>query len=72
MPTASSTARYDNASGVSGLLLIAQSMARAASRPERSMYFVFTTAEESGLLGAEHFAQHPVIPMDQRRSQHQR
>jgi Zn-dependent M28 family amino/carboxypeptidase len=54
----------DNASGVGGLLMIAQSMARAASRPARSMYFVFTTAEESGLLGAEYFAQHPVIPMD--------
>lgn len=55
----------DNASGVGGLLLIAQSMARAASRPARSMYFVFTTAEESGLLGAEYFVQHPAIPMDQ-------
>ncbi len=54
----------DNASGVGGLLLIAQSMARASSRPAWSMYFVFTTAEESGLLGAEYFAQHPVIPMD--------
>jgi Zn-dependent M28 family amino/carboxypeptidase len=38
-------------------------MARAATPPERSMYFVFTTAEESGLLGAEYFAQHPVLPM---------
>jgi Zn-dependent M28 family amino/carboxypeptidase len=56
---------YDNASGVGGLLLIAQSMAKAASPPARSMYFVFTTAEESGLLGAEYFVQHPVIPMDQ-------
>jgi len=54
----------DNASGVAGLLLIAQSMAGADGRPGRSMYFVFTTAEESGLLGAEYFAQHPVIPMD--------
>ncbi len=54
----------DNASGVGGLLLIAQSMAGASSRPARSMYFVFTTAEESGLLGSEYFAQHPVIPMD--------
>jgi Zn-dependent M28 family amino/carboxypeptidase len=53
----------DNASGVAGLLMIARSMARAAAPPERSMYFVFTTAEESGLLGAEYFAQHPVLPM---------
>jgi Zn-dependent M28 family amino/carboxypeptidase len=53
----------DNASGVGGLLMIARAMARAAAPPERSMYFVFTTAEESGLLGAEYFAQHPVLPM---------
>jgi Zn-dependent M28 family amino/carboxypeptidase len=56
---------YDNASGVAGQLLIAQSMARAPAKPAKSMYFVFTTAEESGLLGAEYFAQHPVIPLDQ-------
>ncbi|MGQ0732149.1 MAG: M20/M25/M40 family metallo-hydrolase [Acidobacteriota bacterium] len=54
---------YDNASGCAGLLLIAQAMARAEQRPARSFYFVFTTAEESGLLGAEYFAQHPPIPM---------
>jgi Zn-dependent M28 family amino/carboxypeptidase len=56
---------YDNASGVAGTILVAQAMARAAQKPARSMYFVFTTAEECGLLGAEYFAQHPVIPMDQ-------
>lgn len=56
---------YDNASGNAGLLEIAQAMARAGTKPGRSMYFVFTTAEESGLLGAEHFAKHPPIPMSQ-------
>jgi Zn-dependent M28 family amino/carboxypeptidase len=56
---------YDNASGISGLLMIAQAMARAPEKPGRSMLFVFTTAEESGLLGAEYFAQHPTLPMDQ-------
>jgi len=56
---------YDNASGIAGLLMIAQSMARASAKPARSIYFVFTTAEESGLLGAEYLAQHPVIPMNQ-------
>jgi len=55
---------YDNASGCAGTLAIAKSMARAGQKPARSMYFVFTTAEESGLLGAEHFATHPVVPMD--------
>jgi Zn-dependent M28 family amino/carboxypeptidase len=56
---------YDNASGISGVLMIAEAMARAPQKPARSMVFVFTTAEESGLLGAEYFAQHPVVPMDQ-------
>jgi Zn-dependent M28 family amino/carboxypeptidase len=56
---------YDNASGISGVLMIAQAMARAPQKPGRSMVFVFTTAEESGLLGAEYFTQHPVLPMDQ-------
>ncbi len=56
---------YDNASGCAGLLEIAEGMARAGTRPSRSIYFVFTTGEESGLLGAEYFAQHPPLPMDQ-------
>ena len=52
----------DNASGLSGVLEIAQSLARARTRPGRSIYVLFTTAEESGLLGSEYFAAHPVLP----------
>ena len=52
----------DNASGLSGVLEIAQALARARTRPARSIYILFTTAEESGLLGAEYFASHPVLP----------
>ena len=52
----------DNSSGLSGVLEIAQSLARVPTRPERSIYILFTTAEESGLLGAEYFAAHPVLP----------
>jgi Zn-dependent M28 family amino/carboxypeptidase len=52
----------DNASGLSGVLEVAQSLARARTRPERSIYILFTTAEESGLLGSEYFAAHPVLP----------
>ena len=52
----------DNASGLSGTLEIAQALARARTRPERSIYILFTTAEESGLLGSEYFAAHPVLP----------
>jgi Zn-dependent M28 family amino/carboxypeptidase len=54
----------DNASGVAATLEVAQTFARAATRPARSIYVAFTTAEESGLLGAEYFAAHPVLPAD--------
>ena len=56
---------YDNASGCGAVLTIAQAMARAGAKPARSIYFVFTTAEEAGLLGSEFFAQHPPLPMAQ-------
>ena len=55
----------DNASGVAGILAIAGSMAKASSKPGRSIYFVSTTAEESGLLGSEYLSKHPYMPVDQ-------
>ena len=55
----------DNASGCAGVLEIAQAMARASVRPAHSVYVLFTTAEESGLLGAEYFAAQPVMPAAQ-------
>jgi Zn-dependent M28 family amino/carboxypeptidase len=55
----------DNASGVAGVLEVAQAFARARTKPGRSIYVVFTTAEESGLLGSEHFASHLPLPADQ-------
>ena len=54
----------DNASGLSGTLEVAQALSSARMRPARSIYVLFTTAEESGLLGAEYFAAHPVLPAD--------
>lgn len=52
----------DNASGIACVLAIAESL--AAQRPKRSSLFLFTTAEEQGLLGAEWYAKHPVVPLD--------
>jgi Zn-dependent M28 family amino/carboxypeptidase len=52
----------DNATGLGGVLEIAQALARARTRPARSVYVLFTTAEESGLLGAAYFADRPVLP----------
>lgn len=53
---------YDNASGVALLLAVAAAAA-AAPRAPRSLLFLATTAEESGLLGAEWYATHPAVPL---------
>lgn len=57
---------YDNASGVSATLGIADAIAKMPrkQRPKRSSYFLFTTAEEQGLLGAEYFAANPLVPLN--------
>jgi Zn-dependent M28 family amino/carboxypeptidase len=56
----------DNASGVAVVLAIAQHLASLppAQRPKRSTLFLFPTAEEQGLLGAEWYAKHPVVPLE--------
>lgn len=53
----------DNASGLAMLTELARRLA-AGPRPERDVYFVATTAEEWGLLGAQAFADNPPIPLD--------
>ena len=52
----------DNASGVSGIMAVARAFVEGGVTPGRSIYFVATTAEESGLLGSEFLATHPIIP----------
>jgi hypothetical protein len=53
----------DNASGIAALIEIAGRLARQPRR-ERDILFLATTAEEMGLLGAEHFAAQPPVPLD--------
>ncbi|MBS2039625.1 M28 family peptidase [bacterium] len=53
----------DNASGCAILLELARVF--AGTKTKRTLYFVSTTAEEQGLLGATYFAQHPPIPLKQ-------
>jgi hypothetical protein len=52
----------DNASGVAMLIEVAGGLA-ALPRPARDVLFLATTSEEVGLLGAEYFAGHPVVPI---------
>ena len=52
---------YDNASGVAALLEAARVLSAAKPRPRRSVVFLAVTGEERGLLGSEHFADHPTL-----------
>lgn len=54
---------YDNASGVSLLLEVAEAFATLDRKPDRSILFMATAAEEAGMLGAEHYVRHPLIPL---------
>jgi Zn-dependent M28 family amino/carboxypeptidase len=54
----------DNATGVAGILEIAEAFATQTPKPERSLLFVAVTLEESGLLGSQYYAAHPAIPLD--------
>jgi Zn-dependent M28 family amino/carboxypeptidase len=56
----------DNASGDASVLAIAEALAKlpAAQRPRRSSLFLFTTAEEQGLLGSEWYSKHPLAPLE--------
>ena len=52
----------DNASGIAGLVALAQAQANAGPA-KRSIAFLAVTAEESGLLGSRYYAEHPVYPL---------
>ena len=52
----------DNASGIAVLIEVAKRLA-SGTRPDRDIYFMATTAEEKGLLGAHYFAANPVVPL---------
>ena len=53
----------DNASGVAAVLEIARAY-HLGPAPRRSIVFLFTTLEESGLLGAQYYVQHPLFPLE--------
>lgn len=53
----------DNATGIAGILAIAKAFAALEEKPKRSILFIATTAEEQGLLGAEYYARHPLVPL---------
>jgi hypothetical protein len=54
----------DDASGSMGLLEIAEKFSAARVKPKRSLLFVWHTAEEAGLYGAEYFTDNPTVARD--------
>ena len=54
----------DNATGVAGIIEIAEKFARTEPKPKRSVIFLAVTLEESGLLGSKYYVAHPTVPMD--------
>ncbi|MFQ5510263.1 MAG: M28 family metallopeptidase [Candidatus Krumholzibacteriia bacterium] len=53
----------DNATGVAATLEIARAFVANRRLARRSILFVNTTGEESGLLGSKHYAEHPLYPL---------
>ncbi len=56
---------HDNATGVTGMLAIAEAFAKLEKKPKRSLVFIFVTAEEQGLLGSAFYGQNPIYPPNQ-------
>jgi Zn-dependent M28 family amino/carboxypeptidase len=52
----------DNASGVAGMLAIADAFQALPRPPKRTLYFAAVAAEEQGLLGSEYLAANLPIP----------
>jgi Zn-dependent M28 family amino/carboxypeptidase len=53
----------DNATGIAGLLALAQSFVRTKPEADRSIVFLATTAAAPGLLGSSYYAENPLYPL---------
>jgi Zn-dependent M28 family amino/carboxypeptidase len=53
----------DDASGVAGLLAVAQSFIRTQPVADRSIVFLAVTGGESGLLGSSYYIENPIFPL---------
>ncbi|MGI9065541.1 MAG: M20/M25/M40 family metallo-hydrolase [Pyrinomonadaceae bacterium] len=54
----------DDGSGTTALLAIAEALAKASTRPKRSVLLVWHAGEEKGLWGSRYFADYPTIPLE--------
>jgi Zn-dependent M28 family amino/carboxypeptidase len=54
----------DDGSGTTALLAMAEALAKASTRPKRSVLFVWHAGEEKGLWGSRYFTEYPTIPLE--------
>ncbi|WP_430388432.1 M28 family peptidase [Dyella sp. 20L07] len=62
-PNSKAHGTVDNATGVAGLLEIAEAFAHRAPKPHRTVLFMATTLDEAGLLGSRYYVAHPLVPL---------
>jgi hypothetical protein len=55
----------DDGSGTTALLDMAESLAKAPTKPKRSVLFVWHCGEEKGLWGSRYFTEYPTVPLNQ-------
>ena len=54
----------DNATGTSAVIELARRFGQSEEKPGRRLVFVCFTAEEMGLLGAFHYCENPIYPLE--------
>lgn len=54
----------DDGSGTTAMLAMAEALAKAPSRPKRSILFVWHCGEEKGLWGSRYFTEFPTVPLN--------
>ncbi|MES2306961.1 MAG: M20/M25/M40 family metallo-hydrolase [Gemmatimonadota bacterium] len=54
----------DDASGTTGILSVAEAVAKLKHKTKRSIVILNVSGEEKGLLGSAWFAAHPTLPME--------
>jgi hypothetical protein len=54
----------DDGSGTTALLAMAEAVAKAPTKPKRSVVFIWHAGEEKGLWGSRYFVENPTIPLN--------
>jgi Zn-dependent M28 family amino/carboxypeptidase len=55
----------DDASGTTGVVMLAQAFSQMNTRPRRSLVFMTVSGEERGLWGSRWYSEHPELPLAQ-------